>query len=50
MESLEIIDKFCSGPLAIFPNMAYQDLRTPFHIEGAQIFQKGATSRLFEAT
>ena len=25
-------------------------LRTLFHIEGAQIFQKGATSRPFEAT
>ena len=28
----------------------YQTLPTLFHIEGAQVFQKGATSRPFETT
>ena len=30
--------------------LSWQELRRLFNIEGAQIFQKGATSRPFEAT
>ena len=30
--------------------LVYQALHTLFHIEGTQIFQKGATSRPFETT
>ena len=41
------------GPLlfnTFICDMFYQTLRTLFHIKRAQIFQKGATSRPFEAT